>query len=168
MNTVISLSLVQLDLLPSAPHPSPAEILPAAGFMSFPRGELHRWAVCRRAAEIWGMDHESGVGFPPSGPPASWGEIHRSSFDLSYAICQGVSIMREDQRSGVFTSDRYAFHLIPCLQIRPTENHTGSRWGGPAVPFRSHGSFIILLTSIPSHTYRSIHRAVAVFLYPKP
>ena len=42
--------------------------------MSFPRGELHRWAVCRRAAEIWGMDHESGVGFPPSGPPASWGK----------------------------------------------------------------------------------------------
>ena len=96
--------------------------------MSFPRGELHRWAVCRRAAEIWGMDHESGVGFPPSGPPASWGEIHRSSFDLSYAICQRVSIMREDPDQAF--SRQIDTPFISSLVCRSGPPRTNTALGG--------------------------------------
>ena len=136
--------------------------------MSFPRGELPRWAVCRRAAEIWGWDHESGVRFPPSDPPASWGE----SLDplLTYhtqSVKESLSCVRI--RDQAF-SRQIDTPIISSLVCRSGPPRTTLALGGEGQqslldPMDPSSSF---LTPIPSHTYRSIHRAVVVFLYPKP
>ena len=61
MNQIMFLSLVRLDLLPSTPHPSPADILLAARFMSCPRGELPGGSSADGLPYSLGRTLESGV-----------------------------------------------------------------------------------------------------------